>query len=798
MQEKKFITKLSFFVTSYPWWVIVFSILVVAGLAVGAKNLEFKSDYRVYFSQDNPQLLAFEAIQDTYSKSDNVLFVVEPAGENIFTGEVLQAISELTEKAWKIPYSSRVDSITNFQHTVAEGDDLIVSDLVPEDADVSKKSLERIKQIAINEPLLLNRLISKRGHVSGVNVTIQLPGKDSLESLEVAAKAREIAREIEAKYPDLTLHLTGVVMMGNAFVEASLNDNETLVPIMYGLVVFVLLLCLRSIIATLAVVLLIMLSTIASMGAMGWMGLFLTPTSATAPIIILTLIVADCVHLLVTILHNMRAGEEKIEAMRESIRINFQPIFLTSVTTAIGFLSMNFSDAPPFRDLGNVVAIGAILALVLTVTFLPALLSVLPLKVRASSEKKGKSRVFGSLKELSLGKYKFLFLCNVVISSSGQKEKPRFISSLAKFVVRRYKGLLLFNAIVSVVFISFLPLNELNDEFVKYFDTTIPFRQATDFLSENMGGIYSIEYSVATNKEGAVNEPEFLQKIDQFSFWLKEQPEVIHVNTVSDTYKRLNKSMHGDDQAWYKLPEKRDLAAQYLLMYEMSLPYGLDLNDQINLDKSGVRMIVTIKSLSSNDVLALEERLSAELKRQMPNVTFASASTDLMFANIGKRNIVRMIEGTGMALILISLILVFAFKSVRLGLISLIPNLVPAAVAFGIWGLIDGNIGLALSVVTGITLGIVVDDTVHFMSKYQRARVEKKLDKAQAVEYAFSTVGVALWITSAVLVSGFIVLGFSHFTMNAEMGIMTAMTIAIALFLDLLFLPPLLIFLDKK
>jgi predicted RND superfamily exporter protein len=494
----------------------------------------------------------------------------------------------------------------------------------------------------------------------------------------------------------------------------------------------------------------------------------------------------------------MRAGGEKIEAIRERLRINFQPIFLTSITTAIGFLSMNFSDAPPFRDLGNVVAIGAILALLLTVTFLPALLSVLPIKVRERSERKGKSRLISSLKEINIGSYKFVFLFNGVVSVSKRKDNPRFIASLAKFVVRHYKFLLLFNTVVSLAFIYSLPKNELNDEFVKYFDTTIPFRQATDFLSDNMGGIYSIEYSIKAKEAGDVNEPKFLQQLSDFSDWLKTQDEVIHVNTVSDTYKRLNKSMHGDKEKWYKIPEQRDLAAQYLLMYEMSLPYGLDLNDQINMDKSGVRMVVTIKSLSSNDVLALEERLSAELGRQMPDVAFTSASTDLMFANIGKRNIVRMIKGTAMALILISFILVFAFKSIRLGLISLIPNLVPAAVAFGIWGLIDGNVGLALSVVTGITLGIVVDDTVHFLSKYQRARVEKGMSKEQAVEYAFSTVGVALWITSAVLVSGFVVLGFSHFTMNAEMGIMTAMTIAIALFLDLLFLPPLLILLDKK
>jgi len=763
--KKTMISKLGFFVTHHPWWVIVFSIICIAGLSVGAKNLEFKSDYRVYFSDDNPQLLAFEALQNTYSKSDNVLFVIETANQQVFSNEVLAAIIELTKKSWQIPYSSRVDSITNYQHTVAEGDDLIVGDLVPDNDKLTAEKLAAIKQIAINEPLLVNRLISKTGHVSAVNVTIQLPEKDSMEFMEVSEFSRKIATDIETKYPNIKLHISGIVMMSNAFTEASLDDNATLVPIMYALVILVLLACLRSFTGTFTVILLIVVATAASMGAMGWYQLFLTPTSAIAPIIILTLIVADCVHLLITILQKMRLGEQKIAAIQESIRINFQPICLTSITTAIGFLSMNFSDAPPFRDLGNVVATGAILALLLTVTLLPALLSVLPIRVKIK----------------------------VIVA----QKKPTIMQALAKFVIARYKWLLALNSIIAIVFVSFLPMNQLNDDFVKYFDKTISFRTATDFLNENLGGIYTIQYSIDTGIAGGINEPKFLHRLEEFSQWLKLQPEVLHVNTISDTYKRLNKSMHGDDPEWYKLPEARELAAQYLLIFEMSLPYGLDMNNQINMDKSGTRLIITLKSLSSNELLALESRFSDFLTQKMPNATFVAASTDLMFANIGQRNIIRMIQGTAIALVLISVILMFAFKSIRLGLISLIPNLVPAGISFGIWGVVNGNVGIALSIVTGITLGIVVDDTVHFMSKYQRARIEDNLDKKQAIEYAFSTVGTALWVTSLVLVCGFLVLSFSHFAMNSEMGLMVAITIAIALFLDLLFLPPLLMSLDK-
>jgi predicted RND superfamily exporter protein len=511
------------------------------------------------------------------------------------------------------------------------------------------------------------------------------------------------------------------------------------------------------------VVLLIILSIISAIGLAGWMGIKLTPTSATAPTIILTMAVADCVHFLVTMLHNIRLDHEKKQAIQESLRINFQPIFLTSATTAIGFLSMNFSDAPPFRDLGNIVAMGVVIAFLLSVSFLPAIMAVLPVWTT-------------------------------------RKDEPdnRYMKFLAEFVIRRKNILLLVNGTLAIALISMIPRNELNDEFVKYFDESIEFRQATDFLNANMGGIYAIEYSLHAGGEGAISGPQFLQQVDSYKQWLLRQPEVVHVNTITDTFKRLNKNMHADEPQWYQLPEQRDLAAQYLLLYEMSLPYGLDLNDQINLDKSAIRVIVTMQDMSTSQMLEIEQRIKNWLQQNMADIKVDGASPTLMFSHIGQRNVISMLIGTVAALVLISLILIIAFRSFKLGLISLIPNLIPAGMAFGIWALIDGRIGLSLSVVTGMTLGIVVDDTVHFISKYRRARIEHGYTSENAVRYAFSTVGIALWITSAVLVCGFIVLSTSDFAMNNGMGLMTAITIAVALFLDFLFLPPLLMSLERK
>ena len=272
----------------------------------------------------------------------------------------------------------------------------------------------------------------------------------------------------------------------------------------------------------------------------------------------------------------------------------------------------------------------------------------------------------------------------------------------------------------------------------------------------------------------------------------------MHVNTVTDTFKRLNKNMHGDDDSKYTLPNDRELAAQYLLLYELSLPYGLDLNDQINIDKSSTRLATTLETLSTDQMLLFEQRARDWIKENASGINMIASSPAVIFSHLAVRNIGSMIVGTLVALGLISLILIFALRSLKLGLISLIPNITPVAVAFGVWAIFDSEIGLALSIVAGMTLGIVVDDTVHFMSKYLRAKREKNLNAIEAVRYAFSSVGVALLVTTFVLAAGFLVLSLSAFELNSAMGLLTAITIVIALIIDFLFLPPLLIALEER
>ncbi|PLX84951.1 MAG: RND transporter [Desulfuromonas sp.] len=738
---------------------------VFAGLSAGVRLLEFTTDYRVFFSEDNPQLAAFESLQKTFTKVDNILFVLHPADGGVLTPQTLAALKSLTEAAWQIPHSTRVDSLTNFQHSFSQGDELVVEDLVRDPASLSSRELARVKKISLNDPRLVNQLISPEADVAGVNVTVQLPGRDPRSEVQEAVfRARELAQQVRHDNPGMDVHLTGYLMMNRAFWEASQHDLRTLVPIMFAAVAALLALLLRSWAGVFASALVVTLSISGAMGLAGWAGVKLTPASVMAPTIILTLAVANCVHILVGFFQGLRQGLARAESMTESLQVNLAPVFLTSLTTTIGFLSMNFSDTPPFRDLGNIVALGVALAFILGMTLLPALMMILPLAPPRAQAREGGA-----------------------------------INVLGRSVVRHRSSLLWGSAAVMLLLASFIPRNELNDAFIEYFDQSIEFRRSTDYSNEHLTGIYTVEYALDAGEPGGISDPAFLAVLDRFAQWYRQQPEAVHVNSITDTMKRLNQNLHDDDPLWHRLPDKRDLAAQYLLLYEMSLPYGLDLNDRINVDKSATRLTVTLHHITSRQMLALEERARTWLRANAPvSMQVEGTGPAVMFFHLTARNVASMLPGWLGALALISLIMVAALRSVKLGLLSILPNLVPAAMAFGVWGLLVSQVGISVSMVAGMTLGVVVDDTIHFMTKYQRARRVLGKSPQEATLYAFSSVAAAMIVTTLVLLGGFLVLSLSAYEMNAAMGQMAAITIGLALATDLLFLPALLMKTEEK
>lgn len=758
----KFAKNWGVFVTKNKWYVLIASIILAVGLGSQGK-MEFDGDYHVFFDESNPEMEAFDALQEKYTKLDNVIIALSPSNGDVFTKENLMAIEELTAESWNTPYSSRVDAITNFQYTRAEGDDLFVEDLSYESSLKTEAEIAEIKVRALKEPLLVNRIINEKGSVSAINITILLPGEDSAAEIpEVTAFVRNMVSDFKEKHSNFQVHTTGLVPLNTAFFESSMNDLG-LTLIMIFIVIITTLILTRNVFSAITTLAVVLFSIMSAVGFIGIMGIKLTPPSATFMTMILTLAVADSIHVLITMHQKMRKDRlDKVDALIESIRLNFMPIFITSLTTVIGFLSMNFGDVPPFWDLGNIVAFGMTMAFLFSTTTLPALMAIFPVKAKVLQEE--------------------------------SETKKIWYTYFGEFVVKQPLRLAFISLLIIGLMTYLATKNTFNDEFVNYFDESVEFRTDTDYISDNLTGIYNIELSVGSGESGGINNPEYLKNLNAFEDWLNEQPEVIHVNAFSEVARRVNRSMHGDDENYYRVPNNREEAAQYLLLYELSLPFGLDLNNQINVDKSESRVTVTLKNIDSPHIIAFAKRTENWLKDNTPLVMHAiPVSPMLMFSNMGFRQADSMLFGNIIALILITIVLILALRSFKLGLLSIIPNVTPVFIGFGIWALYKGQINTGMVIVFGMTLGIIVDDTVHFMSKYLRARRELGYNSKQAVVYAFETVGKALVTTTIVLLAGFSVLATSAFALNSYMARITVIILFSALVIDFILLPSLLI-----
>ena len=747
----------------FRWLVLALATLVMLGMAAGGQYITVSNDHRILFGEDNPQLAAYDALEQVYSASNTALIAVAPKNGSVFTRQALGVIEALTEEGWRAPHSSRVDSLTNFTHSEGFDDDLIVGPLVEDAGSLSDAELKQVEDIALNSIEIVGRMVAGDGRVAGIAINFIPPKETHDESvIELNLYLSEMLERARTAYPEIDFYLTGDIVMQRAFAQATQDDLERLTPIVFLLIIVVSILILRSVTATLCMVVMILFSVGTAMGLAGWNRTVFSPVNAGVPIIVMAITVAQSVHIATMTIAAMRRGLGKLDAIAESLRVNAFPVFLASLTTVIGFLSLNASDSPPFHTLGNYVAFGVACTFVYSMSLLPCLLAILPMRVSAAAE--------GS---------------------------TTFFDRFGEWVVERRKRLLWLTVIPAVVLLGGILRIELNDSLPNYFGERYEFRRHSDYIIENLTGLESQEYSLDSGVDGGITDPEYLRRIDAFAQWSRKQPEVTHVRVFSDIMKRLNKNMHGDDPAYYRVPGDQALATQYLFLYELSLPFGVDLNDRININKSATRMSVVLASISSKEQQKLAERARSWLEEHAPELTTEATGLSVIVSHITERNIKSMLRGTVIAMALISLVLVLIFKSAQFGLLSLIPNFIPASMSFGLWGYLVGRVGIAASVVTVVAFGIIVDDTIHFLTKYLQAR-RRGQAAAEAVRHAFSTVGKALWTTTAVLSCGFMVFAASGFEVSWALGILVAITIMFAFLADFLLLPPLLMALDRR
>ncbi len=749
------------------WLTLLCSLAAVAILAAGLPQLKVVDvSLRNHFNDDDPHLLNLERFEETYAVSDSVLIVVEPPEDTIFTREALAAIEQLTETLWQIPYATRVSSITNHSHTEGFEDDLNVEELAVNSSLLDEAQIERIRQIALTTKETAGRFVSRDGRLAGLIVSIALQedaeGRRDDSRKRVLEELDRLMNEQRAANPEFTYYVYGELLLQRAIDTTINEDMSILAPLAFVTMLVSAFVLLRSIWGVVGIVVMLIAVMVSSFGFAGWSGIRYYGESGATVFVLLAIVVAHAVHLIQGMINGLLDGLQRRDAIVQSLEINFRPIFLTSLTTAIGFLSLNFSEMPAFRVMGNIVAFGSMIAFVFSVSLLPALLAILP--IRAPKQSANITRQF---------------------------------EHLGNFVIAKRRGLMWIFFILFVASLVGVSKIEFNDNNIKLLEETNELRLSADFINDNFAGLDVFEYSLDSGRDGGITDIEYLAQVEAFADWLREQTEVSHVTSIVDVIKRLNQNLHGDAEGTYVLPENSDLAAQYLVLYEFSLPVGIDLNNLVDFDRRATRLTAVIEGLSVREQIALDERADAWLAENAPGLQTSATGVAIIGAYSVMRNIVRMLIGTSVAMGIVSLLLVFIFKSVRLGLLSLIPNFLPALMAMGIWGYAVGTVSIAVSIVTAIAFGIVVDDTIHLLSKYLRSRKEG-LSPAESIVPTFMLVGRPLLTTTFIFALGFFVFGASGLLTNQILGLMVGMTVIIALVADFLLFPPLLVALDKS
>lgn len=747
-----------------PWKVLCISLVCIVQLGYFMQFVAPSVSFKDLLGEGWPSLKDYEFMQTEYIADDNLLIMIEAKEGDAFTTNILTGTQKLTSDLWKTPYSIRVESVTNFQHTRANGDDLEVGDLIASPQSLDAAGLSEVKNIALNDPIALHRVVNQQGNVLAINVVFHFPMLSGDEKLIAFAAVDSLAAQFRENNPQTRVYVGGLTALDATVMNLSMKETGMFLGLVMLLSVVLLTLLLRSVVPVMLSVLVMLLSVMAALSFSGMMGWKMTPFTSIVPMLVLIIAIADCIHFITVFVKRMNLGEDKKLALSKSLRINAKAIIITSATTAVGFLTFNLSGSDSIAALGNESAFGIAAACLLSLTFLPACLAVLPVKVRR-----------------------------------GKKESSTRYHNFAQIIfTNRYK-IFTGSLMIALLLGMNITKNTFDDNIPTYFAKSLPWRQANDFSELQFGSAYNFTYSLYADADSSVSDPEYLKKVEAFTNYLRDLPKAAYVKSVADTFKRLNKSMHGDDSAYYRLPDDKNTAAQYLLLYEMSLPYGLDLNDQINLDKSASKVLAAFGSMSVADVLALDKQIKQWLNTNMPGTRYISAGVQIMFAELMAQDTKGLTLGAIFGLMIISGLLIFMLRSFKVGMISLLPNLLPILMAFGLWGLLVGKVGFGLAMVSGMSIGIIVDDTVHFLTKYLHGRRNLGLNAQDSVAYSYATVGSSLVFTTLVLVSAFMLMvGLSEFRVNTDMGKMTSIILCFALVFDLIALPAMLMIFDKK
>lgn len=550
-----------------------------------------------------------------------------------------------------------------------------------------------------------------------------------------------------------TFHLAGGPVVNQTFASLALHDVSTFTPLSIVIAMAVLYFVLRRMSAVAMTLLVVIFTFIIVMALQVLLGYKFNNFTANMPVFIIAIGIADAMHLIWVYILERRAGMESSEAIFSSVRKNFLPLFLTSLTTAVGFASLSISNILPVATLGIATATGAIIAFVLTITFVPALLSILALKITPKPAIKTATT------------------------------QSRFVARYVAFVLAYDRRIIMFFSLLAFGVALGITQLEIDSNAVRYFREDVAFVKSVEFIEEELTGPLTYEVVADSLHNDGIKEPAFMQSVERFSQeFLARFSDARHAASLVDVVKRFNELLASSKS----VPSDKNLIAQYLLLYSLSLPQGMEINDKMDIDERRLRISLSMNVTDTSKDLEMIEWIEEWWSKTPYRVEVNGQSA--MFAKMQQDVTETLVDSTLIALGVICVVMAFVFKNLRMIPIFLIPNLLPILLVLGVMGWLGMQVDIGIAISGAIILGIAVDDTIHFLLKYQEARREAKSVEASLL-YVMRYGGGAMLFTTLTLCCAFFVFSFSQFMLNAHFGLLCTIALSLALAVDLLLLP---------
>jgi len=766
---KKFINGWAELVVNHRIWVIVTTVLLIGLMSTSFKNLYFDASNEMWFLQNDPSLKDYELLKDNFGSPQALLVGIgKRTGESsVITRSNLKVIHEISEYLENHEFIDKVSSLSKYQMMKAEDDVLNTINLV-EDFDEfqgTDAEIDRIRQIMAGETLVHDFMITKDLEDTLIYARSEYVKNSIDHKVKIIKDFKQFLDQKGYESQGYKFYLMGDPVISEKFLSTSMSDQMTTFPLMFLLITLLLIFSFRSVAGVLMPWLIIILSIISMIGVLGMMGWSLNMLNVMLPILVVVAGVGDSVHIVVEFYQEGNEGKSSKEAVKASVKAMFIPVVFTTITTFIGFTAVAVTRLNPIREYGVIAGAGVAFALLYSLTTLPALLTFVTAKGKRAK----------GLHETGL--------------------VAKMTSEIAPLISRYWRRLVVIGAALLIGALGLATQVEVDSNFVRSFKKGTDIRTAMDYFDDTYNGGLTIEFVFDSGSEGGINDPVFLKDVLKFQDYAESLEVSGKVNSLVNFIRKINQTMHNEDPAYYIVPDSRELVAQYLLLYSLSSP-DEDLSDLKSFDDRNARVSLRIENMTTAEMGRLIDTFKERLRTEHPNLKPTITGDMVLWTNMGSYIESGLVQSFSLAILAVMICFFLVFRSIRYGLLALIPSMTPIIIAGGVMVLLGITMDFTTMIVASVTFGIAVDDTIHVMNRYIEAR-RSGLDSMASIHKAGTSSGRAVVFTSLILISGFGMLTFSSFIPNIYFGLFGMTIILMALVSSLVFLPAVIYALEK-